>query len=106
MRRSKDIHQFKVLVNHTYFIFKRVYRRRYQSFFAVNKYFTVVGEVNTREHVHKRRLAAAVFAEQRQYLALFNTEIYVIIGDDLTKTLRNVLKNYCKILFHIVHALS
>ena len=54
-----------MLVDHTDAVFERILGGGDRDGFAVNVDLPLVGEIDAGEHVHQRRLAAAVFAEQR-----------------------------------------
>ena len=84
-----------MLVDHANAVGKGVFRRGDGHGLAVDVDLTLVGEVDTGEHIHQRRLAAAVFTEQRQDLALVQLQVDGMICHNLTKPLRNILHLDC-----------
>ena len=64
---GKNVHQLKVLVNHTDFIIERVFRRANGRLFPVYEYFAFVRKIDTGNHIHKRSFSRTVFAEKRKY---------------------------------------
>ena len=67
-------------MNHTDAVVEGVFGGADDGGLAVDENFTLIGEVNAREHIHHGGFAAAVFAQQSQYLALVNIQIYLVIG--------------------------
>ena len=68
------------------------------TFVSKNEQFdtsSAIGEVDAGEHVHQRCFAAAVFAEQRQDLALVQLQVNGIVCRYLTKPLCNILHPNC-----------
>ena len=55
----------------------------------------LVGEIDAGEHVHQRRLAAAVFAEQRQDLALVQLKVDGVVRHHFAEPLRDILHFNC-----------
>ena len=64
LRRGEEIDELEVLVDHTDTELERILGGGDRYRFAMNVDLPLVGEVDTGEHVHQRRLAAAVFAQQ------------------------------------------
>ena len=60
----EKVHEFKVLVDHTDLVIEGVDWRLDDDFFTVHKDVSCVREIYARKHIHKRRLAASVFAKQ------------------------------------------
>ena len=87
---GEDVDQLEVLVDHADAVAVGIARGADDDLLAVDEDLSLVGEVNAREHVHERGLAAAVFAEQRQDLAPVDIEPDAVIGDDGAEALGNV----------------
>ena len=81
-RGSQDVHQLEVLVNHTDAQIKGVLGRTNGHRIAVHDDFARIGEIDAREHVHQRGLAAAVLAQQGENLAPVDGQVYLVVGDD------------------------
>ena len=60
----------------------------------------LVGEVNARQHVHERRFAASVFAQQGQNFAPPHLKTDFVVGDDLAKALGQISDLYRVFLFN------
>ena len=87
---GEDVDQLEVLVDHADAVAVGIARGADDDLLAVDEDLSLVGEVNAREHVHERGLAAAVFAEQRQDLAPVDIEPDAVIGDDGAEALGDV----------------
>ena len=80
--RAEHADQFKMLVHHADFILERILRRVDDDRLAVHEDLAFVGTVDAGDHVHQRRFAGAVLAENGEHLALFEVEVHVLVGDD------------------------
>ena len=56
---------------------------------VVEQDLALVGVVEAVEHVHQRRLAGAVLAEQAVDLARLDHEVDVVVGDESAEALRD-----------------
>jgi hypothetical protein len=81
----KNLHQFKVLVNHTDAVLFAVFGRINGNLIAVDENTSAIGLINTRKHIHQRGLARAVFAQQRKNLAALDVKIDVAVRNDTAK---------------------
>ena len=99
-RSGKYVHQFEVLVNHSYAACECVLGGSNDYFLSAYAYTAAVGEVNTDKHVHKRGLAAAVFAEYGENFPFANVHRNVLIGDDGTECFGNIRDLYCYFVAH------
>ena len=81
-----------MLVDHADVQIKRVFRGTDFNTFSVDKNLTLIGIVNTRKHVHQCRFPAAVFSEQRQDFTFSQSEIDIMIGNDLSEPLGDISK--------------
>ena len=95
LRGGKDIDKLEMLVDHADAVGKGILRRADRHRLPMNVNLPLVGEVDAGEHVHQRRFAAAVFAEQRQDLALVQLQVNGIVCRYLTKPLCNILHPNC-----------
>ncbi len=87
----KDVDQLKVLVHHTDLIFVRVLGGTDNCGFPVNEDFSLVGKINSRYHIHKRRFAASVLAENGEYFSPLKGKVHIVVSDNAAKAFRNVL---------------
>ncbi len=71
-----------MLMNHTDFQVKSILWRLDNHLFAVNKDLTVIWEINTRDHVHKRCFSASVLTEDRKNFALVYGKIDILVGNN------------------------
>ena len=83
---GKYIYKLKMLMYHTDFIVECVPRRADNGFFSVYENLTLVGIINTRDHIHKRGFTASVLAEQRKNFALIRTQINIVVCDNRAKS--------------------
>ena len=90
LRGGEHVHELEMLVYHAYAEIERVLRGAYHDLFPVDEYLPLVGEVNAGEHIHQRRLAAAVLAEQREDLSPVNVQPYLVVCHDLAERLCDV----------------
>ena len=86
-RRGKYIHQFEMLVDHADPMGKCIARRADGNPLAVHVDPSAVRIVNSGDHVHERRLAAAVLTENGEDLASLHAEAHVVVGDHLAERL-------------------
>ena len=82
-------------MDHADAVLKSGLRRGNVHGLAVNIELALVGEIDAGEHIHERGLAAAVFAEQRQDLALVQLQIDGVVRRHLSKPLCNILHFHC-----------
>ena len=80
---GEQIDQLEVLVDHADTQIEGILGRCDGHRLVVDVDLPLVGEIDAGEHVHQRGLAAAVFAQQGQDLALVQVKIHILIGDDL-----------------------
>jgi hypothetical protein len=101
---GKNINQLKVLMNHTDTIFECILGGGNGSGLSVYQDFTLVRVINTRQHIHQRCFAAAVFTQQRQNFTTMNVQRNIAVGNDfITKSFRDVFQlNRCN-SFHEDH---
>ena len=59
---GENVHQFEMLVNHSYFIFESVLGRIDENLLAVDENFAFVGSVYSADDVHKRSFSATVLS--------------------------------------------
>ena len=78
----KHVHKLEMLMDHADTQGDGVVRRAYMHFLAVHADMPRVRAVDAGKHVHQRGLAGAVFAQQRQYLAIVYRQVDVLVGDD------------------------
>ena len=71
---------------------KGVLRRTNVRALPVDEDFALVWIIDAAEHVHQRGFAAAVFAEQRQDLALAKLEVDPVVRNDRAETLGDVVQ--------------
>ena len=81
-------------MHHAYAVMIGVARRTDDRGLAVGEDLPFVGEIDAREHVHERGLAAAVFAEQGQDLTFVHGEVDIPVGDDFPESLCDALHPY------------
>ena len=60
----------------------------------------MIGEINARKDIHKRGLAAAVFAQERKDLPLVNIEADIAVRVNFTEGLGDVRHFYCNFVTH------
>ena len=76
---------------HSDFVTERIFRGADNDGLSVDIDLALIGIVNTRNHIHKGGLAAAVFAEYRKYLAVKNVKVNILICNYAAKSLGNML---------------
>ena len=91
----KDVDELEVLVDHADVQIKCVLRGADLHFLPIHEDLAFVGIVDAGEHVHKSRLAAAVFAEQGQNLTLMQLQTDRFVRHDLSEALGDVSQFDC-----------
>ena len=86
----KNVDQLEVLVDHTDPVFKRILRGCDDDLLPVIVDLPGIRKINTGKHIHQRRLAAAVFSQDRQDLTAVDVQSRVFIGHDRTERLGDV----------------
>ena len=74
---------------------ERILRRTDDYLFPVDKDLTLIGEIYAGEHIHQRRLAAAVLAEQGEYLSPVDVKPDLVVCNDRAEGLCDVSHFYC-----------
>ena len=92
-RGGEYVDQLVVLVDHADLVVECVLRAADRDRLAADQDLAVVGEVDACEHIHQRGLAAAVFAEQGQNLAVIDRQVDPVVGDNRAKTLGDVFNS-------------
>ena len=92
--RGEHVDELEVLVYHAYSQIERILGRADDNLFPVNGDLPLVGEVYAGEHIHKRGLAGAVFAQQSQYLASVYIQPYLIVGKHRAEGLGDIAHFY------------
>ena len=95
LRRAQNVHQLKMLVNHSDPQFKGFLRGSNHHRFTVHADRAGIREIDPREHIHQGRLPAAVFSQQRQDLSAVDVQGNVIVGQYGTETFVNVSHFHC-----------
>ena len=90
LRCGENVNQLKVLVHHADMMAESVLRRRNDRLLTVDKDLPFVRIVNARDHVHQRRLSAAVFTQKCQDLPLLQRKVDVPVRHDRAETLADV----------------
>ena len=80
LRRRQHVYELEMLMDHADAVVKGILGGADDDFFSVDLDFAFVRKIDAGEHVHERRLAAAVFAEQREDLSAVNVQPYLIVG--------------------------
>ena len=88
--RGEHIHQHEMLVDHADPGAHGVARVGDPDQFAVDADLPGVRPQQAKEHVHQRRLAGAVLAEEAVDLALFDGQVHLVIRDELAEALGDV----------------
>ena len=91
----KDVDELEVLVDHADVQIKRVLRGADLHFLPIDEDLALVRIVDAGEHVHKRGLAAAVFAQQGQDLTLMQLQTDRFVRHDLSEALGDVSQFDC-----------
>ena len=95
LRRGQHVHELEMLVYHADAEVERVLRRAYHDLLPVDEDLTLVGEVYAGEHVHQRRFAAAVLAQQGKYLAPVYVQPDLVVRHDRAEGFRDVAHFDC-----------
>ena len=90
--RGEHVHELEVLVDHADAQVQRVAGGADGRRLVADIDLALVGEVDTGDHVHQGRLAAAVFAQQGQNLAAAHAQGNILVGHDGAKGLGDVLQ--------------
>ena len=98
LRCGEHVHELVVLVDHADVVVEGVLRRADGGEHTVDIDFALVGEIDAGEHIHQRRLSAAVFTEQGKDLAPVDGQVDAVVCDDLAKALGNVSEFNCTIV--------
>ena len=77
-------------MNHADAQWEGVPGRADRNLLAVHQDLPLVGIVNSRDHVHQRRLAAAVFPQNGEDLPRADGQTDPVVGDHLAEPLGNV----------------
>ena len=78
-----------MLVNHADAVRKRILRRTDDDRLTVDEDLARIREIDARDHVHQRGLAAAVLTEDGEDLAAVDLQADVVVGDDAAEGLRD-----------------
>ena len=97
-RRRKNIYQLEMLIDHANAESKGVLGRTYGDRFTLYINLTLVGIIDARQHIHKRCLAAAVFAEQCEYFAFAYLKRGVVICDSRAEALGYITHFDCELV--------
>ena len=103
LRGRQNIHQLKVLVDHTDAQTEGVLGGADGYRLAVHLNLAAVGEIDAGEHIHQRGLAAAVLPQQGQDLAPFHIQADGVVGHHLTEGFGDVFQSYGRSFFQIPH---
>ena len=98
----EHLDELVVLVDHADAELERLLRRAYRDLLAVYGDAALVGVVYPREDVHQRRLAAPVFAEQREDLPPADIQRDVMVGLDRAEALADALKAYRDLMLQLI----
>ena len=82
LRGGEDVDELEVLMHHADMMAEGILRGGDDRLLPVHIDLPLVGVVDARDHVHERRLAAAVLAEERKDLPLLQGEIDVPVRRD------------------------
>ena len=86
----QHVDQLEVLVDHADAEVKGILRRADDDFLSVDADAPLIREVDPGKHVHKRGLAAAVFAQQGQNFAAIDVQPDPVVGKDGAEALGDV----------------
>ena len=90
-----------MLVHHADVQFGGVVRREGLHFFAADVHLALVRLIHAEQNAHQRGLSGAVFAQQREDLALFDAEADVVAGYDAGKAFGD-MTHFHNIVVHLV----
>lgn len=85
LRCGEHVHELEMLMDHAYFVVKRVLGGADDHLFTVDENLTVIRIVNSGDHVHQRCFSGAVFAENGEYLAAVDGQTYILVGNDASE---------------------
>ena len=94
-------HQLEVLVHHADVQLGGVVRREGLHFLAADVHLALVRLIHAEQNAHQRGLSGAVFAQQREDLALFDAEADVVVGYDAGKAFGD-MTHFHNIVVHLV----
>ena len=100
LRRRKHIDQLEVLMDHADPVPEGILRRTDLHLFAVHIHFPLVRVVDAGDHVHQRRLATAVFPEDRQDLSVPHLEIHIVVCHNAAEPLGHMTQFQCRSSCH------
>jgi len=103
LRGGEHVHQLEVLVYHADAQVEGVLGRTDGYRLVVDVDLALVRVVDAGEHVHKRGLAAAVFTQQRQNLALVNVQPALVVCRHRSEALGDVSHFYGCLRVHFNH---
>ena len=103
-QRREHIHQFEMLVNHADSQVEGVLGRTDVHRLSVHKNLTLVGIIDSRNHIHQRRLAAAVFPQQGKDFSLMYFQGDILVGDYPAKGFGQVFQLDCAVQHQFVHS--
>ena len=86
-RRGHDIHELEMLMDHADPVLKCLPRGIDGSLPVIDIDRSAVRIIDTRQHIHQCRLAAAVFTKQCKYFSPVYVQVHVDIGPDRAKSL-------------------
>ena len=92
LRRREDIDELEVLMHHADLIAEGILRRGDDDLLPVDEDLSFVGIVDAGDHVHERRLAAAVLAEQSEDLAFPQGETDALVRRDRSEIFADVFE--------------
>ena len=92
LRCCQNIDQFEMLVDHPDPQIKRILGRLDQNFLPVDPDGSFIRKIDPGQHVHQCCLAASVLTEDRKDLSFSEREIDVIVGNDVTESLRYIFQ--------------
>ena len=76
---GKYIDKLEMLMYHAYFISESVLRRAYYYLLTVDEYFTAVGEIYSRNHIHQGRFSATVLTENCKNFSVHYGQIDIFV---------------------------
>ena len=88
---GKEIDQLEVLMDHTDTEVESILGGSNGHRLIMDVDLSLIGEIDAGEHIHQRCLTAAVFAQQRQNLALVQLHVDAVVGHNTAEALGNVL---------------
>ena len=101
LRRREDIDELEVLMHHADPETEGILRGGDDDLLSVHEDLPFIGIIDARDHVHQRRLAAAVFAEQRKDLPPFQGKIDALVRCNGTEILADMFEFKRELLVHL-----